>query len=146
MRSKSVKHSAGQGFTLIEVMIVVAIVGILVAVAYPSYAEHVRKAARAEAMSAVLETANRLEQFYVDNRVYTSDLTGVGVNTLTESDYYSISIALQDSAQAFIVTAEPYSGPALKDSDCGGFTVTDTGRRGVTVSSVSSRIDECWGN
>lgn len=136
----------GLGFTLIEVMVVVAIVGILAAVAYPSYVEHVRKAARTEAMTSVLETANRLEQFYVDNRVYTNNLAGIGVNALTESDYYTLAVQIRDGAQAFTVTATPNSGPALQDSECGGFTVTDTGRKGVTASTAPAVIDECWGN
>ena len=59
------------GFTLIELMIAVAIVGIIAAVAVPNYTEYVKRASRAEAAAALLDTANKQEQFFVDNREYT---------------------------------------------------------------------------
>lgn len=69
-----------KGFTLIEVMITVAIVGILAAIAYPSYIDYVTKSGRAEGVAAVMEVANLQEQYYLDNRTYASDLTKLGMS------------------------------------------------------------------
>ncbi|WP_172649511.1 type IV pilin protein [Thiolapillus brandeum] len=66
------------GFTLIELMIVVAVIGILAAIAYPGYVDHVRKARRADAKSALTEAAQKLETLYARNASYSADLTDVG--------------------------------------------------------------------
>jgi len=71
---------AAAGFTLIELMIVVAIIGILAAIAYPSYQEHIRRGHRAEAKSQMMEIANREQQFFLANRSYTSTLGTGGLN------------------------------------------------------------------
>ena len=130
------------GFSLIELMVVVAIVGILASIAYPSYVEYVKKSARTEAMTAVLDTANKLEQYYVDNRSYTATLSDVGVNASTESGYYTLAVALGNGGQSFTVTATPASGPALDDSKCAAFSVTDTGAKGISGSGDTGK---CWG-
>ena len=69
-----------RGFTLIELMIVVAVVGILAAIAYPSYTDSVRKARRTDAKSALTEAAQKLEIFYARNSSYSADLTDIGYN------------------------------------------------------------------
>ena len=67
------------GFTLIEVMIVVAIIGILAAVAYPSYVDHLARSNRAEGQRELLRIANLQEQYFVESRVYTNDLTNLNL-------------------------------------------------------------------
>ena len=131
------------GFTLIEVLVTVAIIGILAAIAYPSYMDQVRKSARAEAMSSVMDAANKLEQFYVDNRVYTTSLSDIGVNSTTESDFYTLSISTSEGGHAFEIKAQASGGPAAQDTDCTSFTITDTGKKG---SSGSGGVGLCWGN
>lgn len=128
------------GFSLIELMIVVAIVGILAAVALPSYQEHVRKGARAEAISALTDLANKQEQFYVDNRRYAKSMTELSAPTTTESGYYTVSVT--NTAQAFTLTATAASGPAADDGKCKTFTITDTG---VKASTGSGSKKDCWG-
>ena len=71
--------SAQHGFTLIELMIAVAIVGILAAIAYPSYADHVRRGKISAALGEMSATRVRLEQYYQDHRNYGSSATGCGV-------------------------------------------------------------------
>ena len=66
------------GFTLIEVMIVVALIGILAALAYPSFIDSIRKARRGDAQQGLMEAAQKLETFYARNAIYTADLTQVG--------------------------------------------------------------------
>ncbi|MCC4620365.1 type IV pilin protein, partial [Xanthomonas cassavae CFBP 4642] len=66
------QRAAGNGFTLIELMIVVAVVGILAAVAYPSYAEHIRKSRRAQAKADLVEYAQMAERSHTTNNTYAS--------------------------------------------------------------------------
>ncbi|KPH64769.1 fimbrial protein [Pseudoalteromonas porphyrae] len=128
------------GFTLTELLIAVAIAGILASVAIPSYSEHVKRAARVEAVTALLDAANRQEQYFVDNRQYTSNLGDLGVNTTTENGYYSLTVNVGGSN--FTLTAKPVGGPVKSDGDCGSFTITDVGLKGV---GGSKSIDYCWG-
>ena len=126
------------GFTLIEVMIVVAIVGIIAAIAYPSYAQYVQKSARAEARAALLDLANRQEQYFVDNRVYSNNVRDLGLASNTESGFYSLSIRV--SAATFTATASAAGGPALKDV-CTSLSIDENGAK--TASGGST--EECWG-
>ncbi len=128
------------GFTLIELMIAVAIVGILAAVAYPSYQQFVINAGRAEAMAAVLDAANKQEQFFSDNRAYTATITNLGISGTSESGLYTLSATVD--GQSFVITATPASGVALQDTECGGFTINEVGVKGSTVTGAD--IDKCW--
>lgn len=73
------KKNRLQGFTLIEVMIAVVIVGILASIAYPSYIDYVVKSGRSEGVAAVMKVANLQEQYYLDNRAYATDMTKLGL-------------------------------------------------------------------
>ena len=77
-RIQSVPRHHFRGFTLIELMIVVAIVGILAAVAYPSYQDHVRKGNRAAAQAFMMEVAQRQQQYLLNNRSYAESLAALG--------------------------------------------------------------------
>ncbi|MCH8335553.1 MAG: prepilin-type N-terminal cleavage/methylation domain-containing protein, partial [Proteobacteria bacterium] len=85
-----------RGISLMELMIVVVIIGILTAIAYPSYRQFVTKAKRTEAKSALLQIATMQERFYLQNSTYTSDLTALGfpvaANFLTDSDSYIVNV------------------------------------------------------
>ena len=72
------KQSYTMGFTLIELMIVVALIAIIAAIAYPSFIDSVRKARRADAQTGLMEAAHKLENYYARNATYTEDLTEVG--------------------------------------------------------------------
>ncbi len=131
-----------RGFTLTEVMIVVAIVGILSAIVIPSYNGYVQKAARTEAIAALLDGANKQEQYFVDNRKYASALSKISVNALTDNGSYKISLTSTNSA--FTLTATPESNIAKKDKDCSLFTLTETGIKGVG-SGPGETVATCWG-
>lgn len=130
------------GFTLIEVMITVAIVGILAAVAYPNYTEHVKKSARAEAITALIDAANRQEQFFVDNHDYTTVLANLGLEAETETGLYELTIVSVANSREFTITATGVSGTAKTDSAC---TTLGINELSVKTSTGSGTSKECWG-
>jgi type IV pilus assembly protein PilE len=124
-------------------MVTVAIIGILAAVALPNYTEYVKRASRAEAASYLLDAANKEEQFFVDNRTYTSTLSDLSLSDETENGHFSVEIELEDNS--FTITAKPIAGPVDGDTDCKTIFITDTGLRGATGNKGDSDIDYCWG-
>jgi type IV pilus assembly protein PilE len=142
-----------RGFTLIELMITVGIVGILAAIAYPSYTQYVTRSKRGLAKSAIVQVMDRQAQFYIDNKGFATDLTtlGFGENGFaidragkeiasTSSDrVYIIQLAAGASATAFTVEAVPQLVQASRDSACGTLRITHTGAKSVSGSGT-----ECW--
>ena len=135
------------GFTLIEVMIVVLIVGILLTVALPSYQESLRKGRRADAKAGLLDVANRQERLILDRSTYTLDMTDLGFAAdpmISEEDYYSIdavACAAQTIATCYVLTATPRSGFAqASDSRCTSFILDSTGAKTAT----GAQADQCW--
>lgn len=124
-----------KGFTLLELMITVAIIGILAAVAYPSYIDYVAKGARAEGLTALLKATNLQEQYYLDNRVYTEDMEELNFGAdpfVTESSHYSID---STGTGSFVLVATAQGTQASRDSGCATIQITDTGAKTPT---------ECW--
>lgn len=127
-------HEAG-GFTLIELMITVAIVGILAAVAYPSYQDQVRKSRRNAAQAAMLEIAQKEMQLFLDTRSYVAAasaaaLAGAPLRVAVESkvlDYYDLAVAATDTPPTFTVTATPKGSQTAER--CGTLTVTHLGAK-----------------
>ncbi|MEJ2622562.1 MAG: type IV pilin protein [Candidatus Thiodiazotropha sp.] len=82
-------HKPNAGFTLVELLIVVAIVSILAAIAYPSYVDSVRKGRRNDGMAAVMDAAQRLEVFRSNNASYTTNLASLGIDDTSDDGYYN---------------------------------------------------------
>jgi type IV pilus assembly protein PilE len=132
-----------QGFTLIELMIVVAIIGIIAAIAYPSYIQYVVKGKRSAAESLMLDVANREKQYLLDARAYTGTLSNLGITSLPNevSANYTVAVTVGSAPPSFIITATPQGGQATNDTKCANLTLDDTGAKGITgTGSVAT----CW--
>lgn len=129
---------SNRGFTLIEIMIVVAIIGIVITIGYPSLTEYVKKGRRAEVVSMLSEQAQTLERFYTKNNVYTG-ITGLS----TGSDFYTITPTITD--QTYLLTATRKAGSAMSTDKCGDFTLTNTGVRSMNNATTGLTTKDCWG-
>ena len=140
------------GFTLIELMIVVAIITILAAVGYPSYTEYVMRSHRQAAKNAAFQIADRQEQFFLDNRAYAPNLSTLGYaadvigvkrdgqfTTAGDADRTYVIIMGNITATTFTVAAVPQLVQATRDTDCMALSLTQSGDRDATGPST-----ECW--
>ena len=131
------KHS--KGFTLIELMIVVAIVGILSAVAVGWYGDNIIKANRSEGRATLSATAGSLEKCKSLFGAYNAANCNVANPVMSESNLYSIDTATDKTATTFTLTASP-AGRQLADTDCTSMTLTNTGVKGG--AGADSTV--CW--
>jgi type IV pilus assembly protein PilE len=135
-----------QGFTLIELMIVVAIVGILSAIALPSYNEYIRRGHRAEARAGLLQAAQWMERAATANGTYpnnaTNDLPLIDSLTTVPGLRYVIARTMPSSASAFTLTATPQGSQG--GDKCGIYTLTQTGARGAASLTTGALVAECW--
>lgn len=135
------KKSHNFGFTLIELMMVVMIIGILASIALPAYSRYVERAKRAEGKAALSDVAARLERFYSDNNTYaTADNTipaGANASATSENGYYNITIVTAGTYQSYSLNATP----TFADDLCGTLTLEHTGERKVSTGTDPAT---CW--
>lgn len=129
------------GFTLIELMIVVAIVGILAAIAYPSYMEYVRKGNRTDAKTTLLQVSQTLERCFTQYSAYNnascSVLNGGSVNSA--EGFYTIGVV--SAATTYTLTANPVAGKTQAgDAKCTTLSLNNLGVKGATGTATA----ECW--
>jgi type IV pilus assembly protein PilE len=129
---------SNRGFTLIEIMIVIAIIGIVITIGYPSLTEYVKKGRRTEVAGLLSEQAQILERFYSKNNVYTN---AIGLSA--GNDFYTITPTLTD--QTFLLTATRKAGSTMASDKCGDFTLTNTGVRSMVNATAGQTTKSCWG-
>jgi type IV pilus assembly protein PilE len=137
-----------RGFTLIEVMIVVAILSILTAIALPSYNEYIRRGHRADARAGLLQAAQYLERAATASGVYPTALPANLTWATDTTKRYTISIGNgaggTSTTDAFTLTATRRTGAQAADK-CGELTLTSTGVRGMVSATPSTlAVTECW--
>lgn len=119
------------GFTLIELMVVVVVIGILASIAYPAYLEYVAKSKRAEAKAALGLAAQRMERCFTADNTYEDCAVNVGV------DSGSYVVSLQASATASTYTLQAVPQGAFSGDTCGTFTINQAGVKNAGQS-------DCW--
>jgi type IV pilus assembly protein PilE len=130
-----------RGVTLIELLIVVVVISILAAFAYPSYQEQVQRARRADGKGALLNTAQRLERCYTRFSRYDSPSCDVALPLNSPEANYVISAVGAIEASRFTLAATP-SGVQTADTHCGVLRLASTGQQGSQDSSTDA--NSCW--
>lgn len=152
VRTKGLATRSGSGFTLIELMITVVIIGILASIAYPAFQQQVLKTRRSDAKSALTELANRQEKYFSQCLVYTNDLTsafpvnfnscagaGLGAATSSNDNLYSLSATLvAGPPSSYVLTATAVTSKSQNnDTGCTVLTLSSTGAKTPTTGG-------CW--
>lgn len=153
--------AAARGFTLIELMITVVVVGILAAVAYPAYMEYVAKGHRTQLKTQLTAAHQWMERAYSERYFY-GDSASATVNTAFGSQgfvhspsegpaRYDLAVAVGNSGQTYTITATRTSTGTMANDRCGNPTVTNTGLKGVEAGTFGSKyadaaaaVADCW--
>ena len=134
-----------KGFTLIELMIVVAIIAVLAAIAVPNYNDQVRKSRRADAKVALAQTAQRLERCFVDNNTFVFHAViapGCPQSHTTDDGYYTITVAA--TTIGYTLTAQPTTkGAQDRDTQCSEIILSSNGTK-ASKDKTGMLNDYCW--
>lgn len=147
-------RNSDNGFTLIELMITVAIIGILAAIAYPSYLKQVQKSNRSDAKVALSDVAQRMQRCFTTNSTYDTaagvcsvvDEVQSGTGVLSTDQMYQVKIAADAdlTATTYLLTATPVAGGRqATDDDCTKFTLSQSGVR-IAYKGGAVNTDSCW--
>lgn len=134
-----INSRAIKGFSLLELLIVMVVAGIIAAIAVPSYQEQSRRSQRSAATTALFDATSRQEQFFLDNKTYTTTIIagGLNMNAITESGSYALSVDAPTGAcpldRCYSVRATP-QGAQSADS-CGALTIN---------SERVKSPNDCW--
>ena len=137
-----------RGITLIEMVVVVSIIGILVAIAYPQYLDRTMKAKRVDAKAALLGLAAEQEKFFLKNNRFAATLEEMG-NPTTENGYYTLSLSsASDTEYVLTATADDGNGSAQTgqelDEDCRKFSINQVGQKTAKTKADADSTAICW--
>lgn len=131
------------GFSLIELMVVVAIIAIIAAIAYPSYERSVLKSHRSDAENLLTTDSQILERCYTQNFSYVAACTP-SLATSTQYHYYLLGTAAGAvQASTYVLTANAI-GNQTKDTQCATFTIDNTGKKTALTSAAVTNSTACW--
>lgn len=140
-------HSRQAGFSLIELLTVVAIITILAAVAIPNYSDYVTRSRRNDARISLAESAQWMERFRAENRgMYTGAVLRPGANVSPASGtaMYDIAVAVGGGGTTYTLTATPRAGSPMESDLCGVYNLASDGQRTAANNSSGQAFERCW--
>jgi len=135
---------AQRGFTLIELMIALAVLAILATIAIPSYRSYVLRAQRTDARAALLRLQASEEKFFLQNNTYTADFAALGMTQTSEHGLYKTVITLTADGMGYAAITTAVSGLGQDDDvKCANFSIDQSGTSGAT-GAVTNPSQYCW--
>ena len=133
------------GFSLLELLVVIVVLGLLLSIAIPNYSAYVERSRRSDARSALLEIASAQERIYFERNQYTGTVTDVWShqvdgNSVSSEGFYTITVALTDDDPNRFTATATARGKQAGDEDCTSFSIDDTGLK----SAIGDAAADCW--
>ncbi len=133
----------GRGYTLIELMVTLVVLGVLAAIAVPVYSAYVASARRTDARTALTEATVRLEKYFTDHLEYPADPRDAGIADRSDEGWYRLAVEADGAGYRVVATADR-GGRQWTDSRCRRFVIESDGERGAFDAGGNETTKECW--